>query len=161
MKHLFLLLLCVPVMVWGQGSSELPYMLKDTWATNAFGFPMNVKIFKKTFGDILTPSMKLVRNKYDSTQIDTAYSFTKGRTKIEIYHTATKDMVQSAFIENEKIKLRNGIQIGLTNPEVEKALNIKITSDKFQVGDIDHRQVYQFNFLKEKLILITFEGFLE
>jgi len=94
MKHLLIVLVCVPVILFSQNSTDLPYMLKDTWATNAFGFPMNVKTFKKTFGDILTPSMKLVRNKYDSTQIDTAYSFSKGRTKVEIYHTATKDMVQ-------------------------------------------------------------------
>jgi hypothetical protein len=161
MKLLIAIMLILPMTLLAQDEENLPYIQRDSFVSNAFGFQVSIANFKKNYSGLLTITKKPVRNKYDSSIVDTVYSFTKGKTKIEIYHSRERDLLQSAYIVTENIPLKYNIKVGNTKADIAKLLKAKITKDKVQVGDLEHGQVYTFSFAKNRLIAISYEGYLE
>lgn len=161
MKILIFVLLTLPITLLCQSEENLPYIYRDSFVSNAFGFPINIRNFKKNYSGLFTITKKPVRNKYDNSIVDTVYTFSKGKTKIEIYHSREKDLLQSAYIDIDKIPLKYNIKVGNTKAEIAKLLKAKITKDKVQVGNLEHGQVYTFSFAKDRLNSISYEGYLE
>jgi len=161
MKLLFTLLLTLPLLSRGQEAKTVPYVQNDKFVSNAFGFPASVKNFKKNYNGFLSISKKPVKNVYDESVVDTIYTFSSGKTKIEVYHAKDRDILQSAFIETDKIPLKYNIKVGDTKKNVAKLLKAKITVDKVQVGDLEQGHVYTFTFFNDELISISYDGYIE
>lgn len=161
MRLIIATLLIIPFTVWAQDEEQIPYIQRDNFVSNAFGFPVTVANFKKHYSGLLTITKKPVKNQHSNLVVDTVYTFFRGKTKIEIYHSKEKDLLQSAFIDTDKIPLKYNITIGDAKGEIAKLLKAKITKDKIQVGDLEQGQVYTFSFAKDKLTSISFDGYLE
>lgn len=97
-----------PFLCWGQEDSTIPYFQNDKFVSNAFNFPVSVKIFKKHYGNFLIITQTPIRNTYCKSVNDTLYTFTTRKTKIEIYHSRIRDILQSA-LPFEKLKKRISI----------------------------------------------------
>jgi hypothetical protein len=161
MRLLIFTLIFFPLLAWGQDDSTIPYFQNEKFVSYTFGFPLNVKNFKKNYGDFLTIVKTPIENTYDKSVIDTVYTFSSEKTKIEIYHSRERDILQSAHIVTNKIKLTKNIKIGMSESEVGKNLKIKIISDRIRVGDLEQNSVFEFTFSKGKLIIIDYSGYIE
>ena len=158
MKSFLSFLLLVPFSALAQ--TELPYIQHDDFASNAFGFKVTVSNFHKKYSH-LNITTKPITNRYNKNITDTLYYFRDGKTNIEIYHAQPGDILQSAFIASDKIVFRYNIKIGDTKVAVAKALHAAINSDKVEVGDLEHGQVYTFTFAGGRLISVSYEGYIE
>ena len=161
MKLLITLLITLPLYGFGQETGAIPYIRNDDFVSNAFEFPLTVKNLEKQFGDLLSISKKPINNNYDKSIVDTLYTFFSGNTKIEIYHSSDNDILESAFIDTDKISLKYNIKIGDTKSNISKLFKTKISADKVQVGDLENESVYTFIFSNDKLISISYEGYSE
>jgi hypothetical protein len=154
-------MLILPITLLGQDEENLPYIQRDSFVSNAFGFPVSVRNFTKNYSGLFAITKKPVRNKYNNSIVDTIYTFSKGKTKIEIYHSREKDLLQSAYIDTDKVPFKYNMKVGNTKADIAKLLKAKITKDKVQVGDLEHGEVYTFSFAKNRLNSIYYCGYLE
>lgn len=161
MRLLVTLLLTIPLASWGQNAEDLLYIQNDSFVSNAFRFPATVRNFQKNYGAKLNITKKPVKNIHNRAVVDTIYTFAAGKTKIEIYKAKHRDILQSAYIDTEKIPLKYNIKVGDSKTEVAKRLKATITADKLQVGDLEQGQVYTFTFAKGKLTSISYEGYVD
>jgi hypothetical protein len=161
MRLIAALLLTLPFMVFGQDTDDLPYIQNDSFVANTFGFPATVRNFQKNFRGKFTITKKPIKNIHNSTVVDTVYTFSAGKTKIELYKAKHRDILQSAYIDTDKIPLKFNIKIGDSKTDVAKRLKADITVNQIQVGDLEQGQVYTLKFSKGKLTSISYEGYVD
>jgi len=155
------LLLIIPLITFGQEVKDLPYIQNDLFVSNAFGFPATVRNFQKKYGRNFTIRKEPVKNTHDRSVVDTVYTFSSGRTKIQVYKAKHRDILQSAFIDTDRIPLKYNIKVGESKTDIAKRLKASITADKVQVGDLEHGQVYTLTFSKGKLRAISYQGYVD
>jgi hypothetical protein len=139
----------------------IPYFQNDDFASHAFAYKLNAKELAKKYSGILLLSKKPIKNNYTKTIIDTIYTFSKDKTKFEIYHSKLQDILQSAYIDTDKIILRSNVKVGMRKSEFEKIFKIKIAKNTCQIGDLEQNQVYTFSFKNNILVLISYTGYIE
>jgi hypothetical protein len=161
MRLFITLLLTLPFVSRGQDAGELPYIQNDNFVSNTFGFPATIQNFKKNYGSLFSITRKPIRNIHDDAVVDTVYTFSAGKTKIQIYKAQHTDILQAAYIDTDKIALKYNIKVGDSKTDVGKRLKAAIAADKVQVGDLEQGQVYTFTFSKGKLTAISYEGYVD
>lgn len=158
MKLFTVLLMGFPFLSFGQETKNLSYIQNDSFVSNTFGFPPTIANFKKNYGTLFSITKTPVKNIHEETIVDTIYTFSAGKTKIEVYKARHQDLLQSAYIDTDKISLKFNIKIGDTKDDIGRRLGTKITSDKVQIGDLEQLQVYTLTFSNGKLTSIIYEG---
>lgn len=161
MRLLVALFLTIPFISWAQDSEDLPFIENESFVSNAFGFPATVRNFQKNYGGRLNITKKPVRNIHDRAVVGTVYTFSAGKTKIEIYKAKHLDILQSAYIDTENISLKYNIKVGASKTDVAKRLKAIITADKVQVGNLEQTNVYTLTFSNGKLTTILYEGYVD
>ena len=116
---------------------------------------------EKNYAGIFTVSKKPIRNRHNQSVTDTIYTFSAGNTAIEIYRAKHRDLFLCAKIDTDKIRFKYNIKVGDTKADVAGKLKAVINSDKVQVGDLEHGQVYTFTFSKGKLESVAYEGYVD
>lgn len=140
---------------------DTTFIQNDDFISDAFGFPHQLAHFKKRYGHFLEVSKSPFQNVHDKAVTDTIYTLSVGRTKIEIYKARHREILYNAFVDTDKISFLYNIKVGISKIEVEKKFKPVIKSDVLVVSDSEELSSYTFVFVKDKLVSIFFDGYIE
>lgn len=102
-----------------------------------------------------------VNNRHVDNVVDTVLNFKFDKIKISSYKSVTEEFVFEANIKNPEFQFSKNIKIGIKKKDFEKSLNTKINSNVIKIGDLEQTSVFVFNFKKDILTEIIYEGYLD
>ncbi|MDP5198829.1 hypothetical protein [Flavobacterium sp. DG2-3] len=135
---------------------EEKYIQDDSLAAKFF-YELNE--FKKDSRFII--QKELIKNRHVDNVIDTVINFEFDKIKISSYKTQTEEFIFEANIKNPEFQFSKNIKIGIKKKDFENSLNTKINSNVIKVGDLEQTSVFVFNFKKDILTEIVYEGYLD
>jgi len=108
-----------------------------------------------------TIKKELVNNRHVDDLIDTIRVFKFGNTTMQSYKSTTEEWIFEAKILNPEFELSNSIKIGIRKEAFEKALNVKVHSDRLRITDAEELNAFIFSFKNDTLTEIEYEGYLD
>lgn len=152
---------CTPKTMDGTaGEQAIPHHRNDRFAHEALGFEVSVENIKSRFGHFKTKTTPMP-NQHAEGVVDTIYVLSSGKTGFVVYRARHRDMLLYAHLETGRIELKNGIRRGMSKPDFENQLGLKLTTDRVRISDKDNTATWTFNFRKGKLKSIDYEGYVD
>ncbi len=102
-----------------------------------------------------------VRNRHVENVIDTIKRYTFKKSSLAFYKGSNFEFIFSAAIKNSEIVLETDIKTGMSKATFEKILGKKFESAVVKVGDVEQLNLFIFTFHKNRLISITFDGYID
>jgi len=122
----------------------------------------SIELFNKKFFSILNCSEESIVNRHDLTVIDTIYTFSNHKNKIQIYRAKHKDFIFLFDVTDKIFKLDGNIKPGMTKKDFfRKFLINEPKTDKVQITNSEGSIKFMFYFKNNKLKRIISQVFLD
>ena len=141
-------------------SSKITFIECDEFVSNALS-RYNIEIITKIY-PMFDCTIEPVINSHDSSFIDTVYTFTDSKNKIQIYRAIHKDFVITFDVSDSKFGLRGKVKVGLTKELFIRKFQIdKPISNEVQVANVDGSMRFIFYFKNNRLQRIKSDLYLD
>jgi hypothetical protein len=136
---------------------------KESFIAKPFGYEPTVKNFKANL-----PSYKLqvytMKNIHNHSIIDTIYKFHRRKDELLIYKNVNNiEMFFAGRISSDKIKLKNGVRVGMSRDEFYKSFtNLRPKAeDTVRISSKRAPNSFNFIFKGNKLIMIKIDNYID
>lgn len=141
-------------------SSKVTFIECNEFVSNALS-RYNIAIITKIY-PMFDCTIEPVINSHDSSFIDTVYTFSDSKNKIQIYRARHKDFVITFDVTNSKFGLRSNVKVGITKKLFIRKFQIKKSiSNEVQVVNSDSSMKFIFYFENNRLIRIKSDLYLD
>jgi hypothetical protein len=139
-------------------SSQVAHFECENFATEALN-KYTIATINKEFLTFLNCSKKSVINKYNSSVIDTIYTFSNNENKILIYRAKQNDFIFIFDVTDSKLKLTGNIKPGMTKDLFSQKFHItEKINNKVQI--VNSQGTVRFMFYFENNMLKRINSFL-
>jgi len=106
----------------------------------------------KNFLSLLNCSKEPITNKYNTSIIDTIYTFSNSKNKIQFYRSKQKDFIVTFDVTDEKFNLTGNIKPGMTKDIFSRKFQItEAINNKVQVSNSEGTMRFMFYFENNSL----------
>ncbi len=132
-------------------SSRTAFFESENFASDALN-NYTVSIISNEYLGILSLSKEPVINKHDSSIIDTIYTFSNPKNKIQFYRTKENDFIITFDVTDSTFKLTANIKPGMTKDVFLRKFQItELINDKIQIANSEGSMRFMFYFENNRL----------
>jgi len=141
-------------------SNQVANYESEDFASTALNNYTIAKISKEF--SFLKCTKESVVNSYDSSVIDTIYTFSNRNNKIQIYRAKHNDFIFTFNVTDSKFKLNGNIKPGITKELFSRKFSItEAINNKVQIVNSNRTIMFMFYFESNRLIRISSDLYLD
>ena len=107
-------------------------------------------------------SIKPIINEYDSTLVDTIYTYSNQKNEIKIYKAKHGDFLFLYDVTDTIFELNGNIKLRMTKERFARKFNIVgLTMDIVDIGNLEQTSIIRFFFKNDMLYRINYEPYFE
>lgn len=164
MKKIFILLAIVVLSACSTNKSSLNYsaISQQDFLKEPFGFEESISNFKALKKPKFDIEKALRKNTHYPEKTDTIYKFKYKQSVVYFYKThLNQEFLLTGKIVNKKVKLKNGIEIGIKKSKFEKLFAEKLNWQNDSLSLQGQGTLYTFYFQKDKLSKIKIDNYVD
>ncbi len=140
--------------------NSIPYYQCDDYS--AFNIEPRCKVIDSLYHGILQCTKEPLINTYDSTIVDTIYTYSNKLNKIVIYKAIGRELLSLYDVSDTVFEINGKIKPGISKDMFCRKFNINgLTQDTVDVGDLEQAFVVRFYFKANILKRIKTEPYLD
>ena len=137
---------------------------KETFTLKPFGYEPTIKNFRVYLPSSFKLQVYSMKNIHNPSVIDTIYRFHQSKSEFFIYKNVNnREMFFAGNIYTTKIKLNNGVKVGMDRSEFYKCFTNMKTSTRDTIRVSTKRATNSINFIfkKNKLDVIKIDNYID
>jgi len=132
-------------------SGDVAYFECEDFVDNALN-NYSIEVFSHDFKKTLKCSKEFVVNRHDTSVVDTVYSFSNSKNKIQIYRALHNDFIVTFDVTDAMFKLKGDIKPGMTKTDFFRKFNLtESINNKVQIVNSDGSMNFMFFFENHSL----------